>query len=333
MYDGIINVYKEKGYTSFDVVARLRGILKQKKIGHTGTLDPDAEGVLVVCLGKATRLCEMLTSKDKSYDAVLLLGKTTDTEDSSGKLLSEKEVNLTEDEVREAVMSFVGEYDQIPPMYSAIKVGGKKLYELARQGIEIDRAPRKVIIHHIDIQEINIPYVRFSVSCGKGTYIRSLCRDIGEKLSCGGIMDGLVRSSVNAADTGMRFELSDALKLDEIEALVSTGDFEEHILTIDKMFPKLVKVKVTAEGDKKLRNGNVLFLRDFECADDINTDNDEAFQNKDIAHNVINDRTIYTLPQKADGADCLVYDHLGTFTAIYRYHENIHGWKAYKMFV
>jgi len=163
MYDGIINVYKEKGYTSFDVVARLRGILKQKKIGHTGTLDPDAEGVLVVCLGKATKLCEMLTDKDKCYDAVLMLGRTTDTEDSSGKVLSETEVDVTEAEVREAVLSFVGGYDQIPPMYSAIKVGGKKLYELARQGKEIEREPRHVEINEIEIKDINLPYVNFVI--------------------------------------------------------------------------------------------------------------------------------------------------------------------------
>ena len=165
MYNGIINVYKEKGYTSFDVVARLRGILKQKKIGHTGTLDPDAEGVLVVCLGNATKLCDLLTDKDKSYDAVLLLGKTTDTEDSSGKILTEREVNVSEQEVRDAIMSFVGEYDQIPPMYSAIKVNGKKLYELAREGIEIERKPRHVVIHDIVITSVKLPYVSFSVSC------------------------------------------------------------------------------------------------------------------------------------------------------------------------
>ena len=160
MFNGVINVYKEPGFTSFDVVAKLRGILKQKKIGHTGTLDPDAEGVLVVCLGKATKLCEVLTDKDKSYEATLLLGKTTDTEDSSGKILTETKVNATEEEVEEVIYSFVGEYDQIPPMYSAIKVNGKKLYELARQGIEVEREPRRVQIHSIEILSIDLPYVK-----------------------------------------------------------------------------------------------------------------------------------------------------------------------------
>lgn len=309
MYDGIINVYKEKGYTSFDVVARLRGILKQKKIGHTGTLDPDAEGVLVVCLGKATKLCEMLTDKDKCYDAVLMLGRTTDTEDSSGKVLSETEVDVTEAEVLEAVLSFVGGYDQIPPMYSAIKVGGKKLYELARQGKEIEREPRHVEINEIEIKDINLPYVNFVISCSKGTYIRSLCRDIGDKLSCGGIMDSLIRSSVNISETGMKFSIEDSLKLDKIEKFVDDGKLEEHILTIDKMFPNLIKVRVSGEGEKKLKNGNMLFLRDFDCGDSFSSH------------------------PKKDGLECLVYDVQGTFTAIYRYNESIHGWKAYKMFI
>lgn len=303
MYHGIINVYKEKGYTSFDVVARLRGILKQKKIGHTGTLDPDAEGVLVVCLGRATKLCDILTDKDKCYEATLLLGKTTDTEDSSGLVLSEHEVTAAEDEVREAILSFVGEYEQIPPMYSAIKVNGKKLYELARQGVEIERTPRRVVIHSIDITWMKLPYVRFSVSCGKGTYIRSLCRDIGEKLGCGGIMDRLVRNSVNVSETGMKFLLSDAIKLSEIEKLVQMGKFNEYILTMDKMFPNLMQVRVTGEGEKKLRNGNVLFGRDLEGQ----------------------------VPKKQDGQDFLVYDASGTFIAIYRYSEKLRGWKAYKM--
>lgn len=310
MYNGIINVYKEKGYTSFDVVAKLRGILKQKKIGHTGTLDPDAEGVLVVCLGNATKICDLLTDKDKRYEATLLLGKTSDTEDSSGEILSESEVKSSEDEVRNAIMSFVGEYDQIPPMYSAIKVNGKKLYEFARQGIEIERSPRPVVIHDIDIKDISLPYVRFSVSCSKGTYIRSLCRDIGDKLICGGLMDGLVRNSVNISETGMRFDIKDALKLKDIEKLVEVSEFEKYILTIDKMFPNLKKVLVNDNGSKRLRNGNVLFKKDF-----LNH-GDEA----------------YSMPEKEDGTECLVYDADGTFKAIYRYEESIHGWKAYKMF-
>lgn len=305
MYNGIINVYKEPGFTSFDVVAKLRGILKQKKIGHTGTLDPDAEGVLVVCLGKATKLCDILTDKDKSYTATLLLGRTTDTEDSSGRLLTENEVNATEEEVMAAIGSFVGEYDQIPPMYSAIKVNGKKLYELAREGIEIERTPRRVAIHKIDIISIELPYVTFQVSCGKGTYIRSLCRDIGEKLGCGGIMDKLVRDSVNATETGKTFTLQDSLTLKQIEAMVETGQFEQCIIPIDQMFPKLAGYRVNENGNKKLYNGNLLASKDF---------TEEPVKEE-------------------DGKKCLVYDKDGQFAAVYQYHEKLRAWKADKMFL
>ena len=313
MYNGIINVYKEKGYTSFDVVARLRGILKQKKIGHTGTLDPDAEGVLVVCLGKATKLCDILIDKNKCYEAVALLGKTSDTEDSSGKILSEVEVNLSPKEVEEKIMSFVGEYDQIPPMYSAIKVNGRKLYELARQGVVIERTPRHVVIHNIDIKDISLPYVRFMVSCSKGTYIRSLCRDIGEKLSCGGLMDSLIRQSVDISETDMSFTLEDSLKLDDIERLERKGELEEHILTIDKMFPNLIKAKVSESGNKKLCNGNVLFADDF---------------SKLTADNIV-----FSLPKMQEGTKCLMYNSEGEFMAIYRYDEKMNAWKAWKMFL
>ena len=183
MINGILNIYKEKGYTSHDVVARLRGIVGQKKIGHTGTLDPDAEGVLPVCLGRATKVCDMLTDKDKTYEAVLLLGKTTDTQDISGKVLKECEGDLIkmadEAQIISCIEGFAGEYDQIPPMYSALKVNGRKLYELAREGKTVERKSRKVTIHAIRIKEICLPRVRMEVECSKGTYIRTLCHDIG----------------------------------------------------------------------------------------------------------------------------------------------------------
>ena len=154
MIHGVINIYKERGFTSHDVVGKLRGILRQKKIGHTGTLDPDAEGVLPVCLGKATKLCDLLTDKEKTYRAVLLLGKTTDTQDVSGTVLSEVPVTAEEEKVREAILSFVGDYDQIPPMYSALKVNGQKLCDLARAGKEVERKPRRVTIREIRIEKI-----------------------------------------------------------------------------------------------------------------------------------------------------------------------------------
>lgn len=324
MYNGVINVYKEKGFTSFDVVAKLRGIFHQKKIGHTGTLDPDAEGVLVVCLGSATKLCDILTDKDKSYVATLLLGKTSDTEDASGKILSESEVNCSQEEVKDAMMSFIGSYDQIPPMYSAIKVNGKKLYELARQGQEIERKPRTVEIHEIEILSIDLPRVVFRVSCGKGTYIRSLCRDIGEKLGCGGLMENLVRNSVNSTETGKTFRLEDALKLDQIEALVKSDQIAPYVLAVDSMFPKLMQVKVIGEGIKKLANGNILNKQDIEilhfpeCLSELGTD----LSNKDLLIKV-----------QKDNAHCLVYDENGKFTAIYVYKEALHAWKVDKMFL
>ena len=215
MVNGILNVYKEKGYTSHDVVAKLRGIVGQKKIGHTGTLDPDAEGVLPVCLGRATKVCDMLTEKNKTYEAVLLLGKETDTQDISGTVLRVGETEgLTQEQVKDCVMSFVGEYDQIPPMYSALKVNGKKLYELAREGKTIERKSRKVEIKEIRILEMALPRVRMEVSCSKGTYIRTLCHDIGEKLGCFGCMESLLRTKVS------RFELKSSLKLSEIQKKV-----------------------------------------------------------------------------------------------------------------
>ena len=164
MIHGIINVYKEPGYTSHDVVAKLRGIVGQKKIGHTGTLDPDATGVLPVCLGKATKLCDLLTDKDKTYEAVMLLGMTTDTQDITGRILEEKSTEtLTADKVREVIESFIGDYDQIPPMYSALKVNGKKLYELAREGKVVERKARPVKILDIRIIEMDLPRVRMEV--------------------------------------------------------------------------------------------------------------------------------------------------------------------------
>ena len=185
--NGIINEYKEKGYTSHDVVAVLRKIAGQKKIGHTGTLDPDATGVLPVCLGRATKLCDLLTDRDKTYEAVLLLGKTTDTQDISGAILKEQPTDhLNEAEVTKVIESFKGTYDQIPPMYSALKVNGKKLYELAREGKEIARKARTIEVYDIRIRRFLPPdRVEMDIDCSKGTYIRTLCNDIGDALGCG----------------------------------------------------------------------------------------------------------------------------------------------------
>lgn len=257
MIDGFINVYKEQGYTSFDVVAKLRGILKQKKIGHTGTLDPLAEGVLLVCLGQATKLSELLTEKEKEYKCVMLLGKTSDTEDISGTVLTESDEIPDEKTIREAIHSFAGSYQQVPPMYSAIKVGGKKLYELARQGIEIERQPRNVEIHRIDILSIKENRVTFQVKCSKGTYIRSLCRDIGEKLGCGALMEQLVRTTVR------EFSIADSLTLKQIELLRDENRLLEQIVPLDYFLKDLHALHVRVEKEKLLQNGNKLKPSDF----------------------------------------------------------------------
>ena len=252
MIHGIINVYKEKGFTSHDVVAKLRGIVGQKKIGHTGTLDPDATGVLPVCLGKATKLCDLLTDKNKTYEAVLLLGKTTDTQDITGEVLEEKSTEaLTEEKVREAIEGFIGDYEQIPPMYSALKVNGKKLYELAREGKVIERKARPVKILDIQILEIDLPKVRMEVSCSKGTYIRTLCHDIGEKLGCGGCMESLLRTRVDC------FVLEDSLTLSQIEKLRDAGRVEEHVVPVEGVFLGLPALATKpGDGDKLVHNGN-----------------------------------------------------------------------------
>ena len=261
MINGIINVYKEKGFTSFDVVAKMRGMFHQKKIGHTGTLDPDAEGVLPVCLGKATKVCDLLTDKDKEYKAVLLLGKETDTQDISGEVLNEREVSVSEEEVKDAIMSFVGVYEQVPPMYSALKVNGQKLCDLARKGITVERKSRPVTIHSIEITSMQLPEVEMIVSCSKGTYIRTLCDDIGKKLGCFGCMKSLLRTKVD------RFKLQNAYKLSELAELLQQPESEWiFVEPIDGVFEKYVAVTATDDAQKLVDNGNRIpesFIVDF----------------------------------------------------------------------
>ncbi len=264
MVNGIINVYKEKGYTSHDVVAKLRGIFRQKKIGHTGTLDPDAEGVLPVCLGKATRVCDLLADKDKVYDAVLRLGIVTDTQDMTGQVQSEQEAACTQEELEETIRGFVGNYWQTPPMYSALKVNGKKLCDLARAGVEVERKPRQVTLYSIQMEEVSLPRVRMRVHCSKGTYIRTLCHDIGQALGCGGCMESLVRTQV--AD----FMLQEAHRIAEIEAWVKRAreqaiqtelhreDLLGLVANTDSVFTQYPEVSVKEEFSRLLYNGNPL---------------------------------------------------------------------------
>ena len=252
MYHGIINVYKEAGFTSHDVVAKLRGICKQKKIGHTGTLDPDAVGVLPVCLGSGTKLCDMLTGETKEYIAGFQLGIATDTQDISGKILEEKEVHVSTEQVKEMLSHFVGELQQVPPMYSALKVGGKKLYELAREGKEVERKARPITIYELELLKAEHPEYEIRVVCSKGTYIRTLCHDIGQALSCGAVMTSLVRSRVG------EFRLKDAKTLDELQELADQGRVQEAVIPVEEMFHALPAIQVSDGAQKALRNGNQL---------------------------------------------------------------------------
>ncbi|MBO6090185.1 MAG: tRNA pseudouridine(55) synthase TruB [Lachnospiraceae bacterium] len=300
MYNGLINVYKEPSFTSMDAVAVLRGILKQKKIGHTGTLDPAAEGVLMVCLGNATKLCTFLEDKDKEYECRMLLGVTTDTEDTTGTVLEKKDVDCNEEEIVEAIKSFLGDIKQIPPMYSALKKDGKKLYELAREGKVIEREARDIKIFRIDIKEINIPYVTFTVHCSKGTYIRSLCRDIGEKLGCGGCMDHLKRIKVSF------FEEKDSLKLSEIEALAKEGKIDKFILKTEEVFNDLPSLYVLQESARIIDNGNPLLRT--------------------------NVKSLVDESRPSDKERYKVYNSQGDFCAVYEYDESKDYFKPYKMF-
>ena len=303
MRNGIVNVYKEKGFTSFDVVAKLRGILGEKKIGHTGTLDPDATGVLPVCVGNATKVCGLLTDKDKVYRAVLHLGITTDTQDATGTILKDCTAQaklLSEAEVRTAIESFVGTYAQIPPMYSALKVNGKKLCDLARAGIEVEREARNVTIFSIEIQKGELPFVTMQVHCSKGTYIRTLCSDIGERLCVGGSMDSLVRTRVSV------FSIEEAYTLQEIEEYRNRDALDDIFMPVDSVFEGLPKLHVLPEALSLLKNGNRLHT--------------SHFVERPLPELTVQDKRV------------LVYDDKGLFYAIYQYAEKEKDYKVYKMF-
>ena len=293
MYHGILNVYKEAGCTSHDVVARLRGICKQKKIGHTGTLDPDAVGVLPVCLGNATKLSDMLTDRQKEYVADFRLGVTTDTQDISGRILEEREVLVSPSQVREAVFSFLGDSLQVPPMYSALKVGGKKLCDLARAGKEVERRPRPVTIYSIELLREEHPDYTIRVSCSKGTYIRTLCHDVGELLGCGGVMTGLKRTRVG------EFWIEQAYTLEELQKLSESGELGKVLLPVEYMFRALPGFKAGREDYRALRNGNQLNFR---------------------TAGVLREGKGANLPF-SKGQEFRMYSHENIFYGIYRYDE------------
>jgi tRNA pseudouridine55 synthase len=259
MFHGMIAVYKEKGYTSHDVVAKMRGLLGTRKVGHTGTLDPDAEGVLPICVGNGTKLCGMLTDWDKEYVAGVKLGVCTDTQDGSGIILRESKVNVTEEDVRRVISDLAakGGYLQVPPMYSALKVGGKKLYELARAGVEVERQGRPVKLYELELLDIELPVFRLRVKCSKGTYIRTLAADLGEIFGCGGIMTDLVR-------TGVGFlKIEDCKTIKEWEECKADGTLEEGIMPVDCFFSEAKKIVVKPEALKLVQNGNVLSINDM----------------------------------------------------------------------
>lgn len=299
--DGIINIYKEQGFTSHDVVAKMRGILKMKKIGHTGTLDPDATGVLPVCLGKGTKLCDMLTDKDKVYRAVMLLGKTTDTQDITGTVLQEQNVSVTPKQVQQICQEFVGVISQIPPMYSALKVNGRKLYELAREGKTVERKPRQVEILSLTVEEMALPRVTFTVECSKGTYIRTLCQDIGERLGCGACMEKLQRIRVG------NFVLEDALTLKEVEDRVANHTIEQFVIKLDEVFSQYPALDMPLKLDKLVHNGNAIPEEELSFADFAN---------------------IPMLKQQP----VKIYDSNHQFIGLYQYKEEYRCFKPLKMF-
>lgn len=243
--NGVLNIYKPQGITSFDVVRKIKKIAKVKKVGHTGTLDPMATGVLPICMGNGTKIVDYIMNENKIYKAELKLGVVTDSYDREGKVLSESEVNVTKQQVIECINSFLGEIEQVPPMYSALKVNGKRLYELARQGIEVERKKRRITIFSINILDINLPYVTFEVECSKGTYIRSLCYDIGEKLNTGATMWNLERIKTGA------FNISNSINLEDL----TEENLKQNLIPIDEALNKYDSVNIEERYLKLLLNG------------------------------------------------------------------------------
>ena len=403
MHHGMLTVYKEAGYTSSDAVARLRGILRMRKIGHTGTLDPDAEGVLPMCLGNATRICELIADREKEYLAVMRLGVVTDTQDMSGEILSqipEEQIpaillqsnadvtaiakgnpvlnadeakegdpeatakEKTEDSVnrriREAAAAFTGEIDQIPPMYSAIKVNGKRLYDMARKGITVERKARRITIYSLDIEKIELPLVTMRVRCSKGTYIRTLCEDLGKALGTGAAMQSLLRTRVG------QFTLQEARTLDELEHIAKTEPEQllPLIRPVDSFFVDLPAASCSPDALRLLKNGNTLTTDEFRflTAEEDPRKDFRAVENDKIieeaAENAIdktNDKTIdesihesidesvdlvldtASLPGIQPGEKVIrMYDADGIFYGLYKNNplgRNRGLYSAYKMFL
>lgn len=245
--DGIVIVDKPQDWTSQDVTARLRRVFNTRRIGHGGTLDPMATGVLPVFVGRATRGVEFFEHAEKTYETVLRLGLTTDTEDITGTMLTEAPVSVIDEQVEAALAAFRGQIMQIPPMYSALKVNGQKLCDLARKGKTVERQPRPITIHELTLLERTENTLRLRVRCSKGTYIRTLCKDIGEQLGCGGCMESLRRVSAG------EYTIDEAVPLQE---LLDTDQPEKYLRDVDTMFRNYPAVTLTANQEKRCRNGN-----------------------------------------------------------------------------
>ena len=246
---GIVIVDKPAGWTSQDVTAKLRGVFHERRIGHGGTLDPMATGVLPVFVGRATRAVEFFESAEKEYEAGLRLGLVTNTQDTTGETLEERPVTVTREDVAAILPQFTGPLEQIPPMYSAVKIGGQKLYQLARAGKEVERKPRSITIHSLEL--LPGEELRLAVRCSKGTYIRTLCHDIGEALGCGGCMSSLRRTQAGC------FTLADSVPL---ETLIAAENPEQYLLPVDTLFQDLPAVTLTAAQLKPCRNGAAIAM-------------------------------------------------------------------------
>lgn len=267
--NGIILVDKPQNWTSHDVVAKLRGVLHERRIGHSGTLDPLATGLLVVFVGRATRAVEFAEADSKEYLAGLSLGVSTDTQDITGNIVAESAALPDEAALREALGRFIGDIEQIPPMYSAIKIGGKKLYELARRGESVERAPRKITVSAIDIAGRDGDDYILNISCSKGTYVRTLCSDIGEALGCGACMSSLRRTRAGV------FSVDDAHSLADIEAAVREGRLSDIILQVDTLFTSFPKLTVSQSAAKRLKNGNIIKISAEDGEYKVYSDSDE----------------------------------------------------------
>jgi len=339
-FNGIINIYKEKGYTSFDVVAKLRGILKIKKIGHTGTLDPDAEGVLPVCVGKATKLCDVITDKNKTYEAWFKLGFETDTQDISGNVINRSETEKsspTDDEITDAIKSFKGEYDQVPPMYSALKINGKRLYELAREGKTVERRARRINIIDIEILKIkhienNFPEINIRVKCSKGTYIRTLCKDIGDKLGTYATMTKLLRTQSG------NFTIDNTYTIDKVKDYFENdknGFFENVLLPVDYPLEKYPKIMLGKEYEKYIVNGNkIQFEGQYEITD--STDSTDSTESTKSTESMVQDDMINLHGQiekrKPEEGELFRIYLDNEFKALYKYVGN-NVFKPEKMFL